>query len=206
MIFHPDDPGLRLLEPADLDRLPTGAVIDRHRPALRAIVDWAGSYLCAPHPDLGRRGAVCPYAQGSLTRGRFYLAVRPGRPRSAEQIVRSMQPYREWFTDLAPRTHDGALFTTILVLFPDLPPESRGLIDEAQRRLKDGYTRSGLMIGEFHDGPPDKGGLRNPAFRPLRSPVPLLAIRHMIASDEPFLSGDPRHHAAYLERFGGGAA
>jgi hypothetical protein len=58
------------------------------------------------------------------------------------------------------------------------------------------------MIGEYHEGPPDKAGLWNSRFRPLRSPVPLLAIRHMVPTDFPFLSLDDDHVAAYLQLFG----
>ncbi|WP_342779347.1 DUF6875 domain-containing protein [Nonomuraea turkmeniaca] len=32
--------------------------------------------------------------------------------------------------------------------------------------------------------------------------MPLLAIRHMVATDLPFLKDDPRQAAAYAERFG----
>jgi len=58
------------------------------------------------------------------------------------------------------------------------------------------------MIGEFHNGPPDKGGLWNPAFRPLRSPVPMLVVRHMVPTDYPFLRDDPDQSRAYLRLFG----
>jgi hypothetical protein len=42
------------------------------------------------------------------------------------------------------------------------------------------------MLGEFHPFSPTPG-LRNSHFRPLRSPVPLLAIRHIVESDVDFL-------------------
>jgi hypothetical protein len=58
------------------------------------------------------------------------------------------------------------------------------------------------MIGEFHPGPPPAPGLWNADFRPMRSPLPLLAVRHMVAADTPFLRGDPEHLAAYRRRFG----
>ena len=58
------------------------------------------------------------------------------------------------------------------------------------------------MLGEFHSGPPAKGGLWNPDFRPLHSPVPLLAVRHMVATDLPFLIDDAAALRSYLERFG----
>ena len=57
------------------------------------------------------------------------------------------------------------------------------------------------MIGEFHSAPPAKAGLHNPDFRPLYSPIPLLAIRNMVATDYPFLKSDQDMFRAYLERF-----
>ncbi|MEU4405876.1 DUF6875 domain-containing protein [Streptosporangium sp. NPDC023963] len=208
MITHPDDPSLRLIETADLDAPSPPPEVLAHRDALRAVVDWAGTYLCRPHPDLGRNGPVCPYAQGSLSRNRFYLAVPEAGPRAAEtvetieDIVAAVEPYRAWFVRLAPLDGPEAVFTTILLLLPGLG-DRLALVDGAQNALKDAFVEEGLMIGEFHDGPPDKPGLWNPSLRPLAGPVPLLAIRHMVATDLPFLWGDPAHRRAYLTRFDG---
>jgi hypothetical protein len=48
------------------------------------------------------------------------------------------------------------------------------------------------MLGEFHPQSATPG-LRNRYFCPLRSPIPLLAIRHMVESDVDFLmaANDP---------------
>ncbi len=53
------------------------------------------------------------------------------------------------------------------------------------------------MVGEFHDGPPDKGGLWNPLLRPLDAPVPMLVVRHMVTTDLPFLTSREEHVSAY---------
>ena len=37
-------------------------------PVFAQIVDWIRTFLCAPHPDLGRDGDVCPFARSALTR------------------------------------------------------------------------------------------------------------------------------------------
>ncbi|WP_326646997.1 DUF6875 domain-containing protein [Streptosporangium sp. NBC_01755] len=50
------------------------------------------------------------------------------------------------------------------------------------------YTQTALERGTF--------------YLPLGSPVPLLAIRHMVPTGFPFLRDDPEQVAAYLERFG----
>lgn len=188
MIVHPLDPALSLLEVSDIDVAGT-------------IVDWARQYLCRPHPELGRKGPTCPYTQPSLDKGRFYVSIFAGPPASVDEIIRCVEVYRDWFVELAPREQHAAQFTTILVAFPELGGRTE-LIDEAQRRLKTGYVELGLMIGEFHDGPPDKAGLWNADFRPLVSPVPLLAIRHMVPTDLPFLRDDQGQLSAYQRYFG----
>ncbi|MCD0448693.1 hypothetical protein LO762_05710 [Actinocorallia sp. API 0066] len=190
MITHPRDPALTLLE-----------TTDTHVPEAAEILAWARDYLVSPHPELGRKGPVCPYAQGSLSRRTFYLHVVDGPVETLEEITPVAERYRDWFLELAPRATPDAIFTTILLLFPQVAHLK--LIDEAQAALRASFVHRGLMIGEFHDGPPPKGGLWNPVWRPLRSPIPLLGLRHMVASDRPFLEHDPELLALHTELFGG---
>lgn len=202
MIKHPHDDDLVLFDPDDLDQDPVPhPLIGEHREDLRSIVAWAREYLCRPHPDLGRIGPVCPYAQSSLERRTFRLAVQPGGGHTVESLSTLLAPYRDWFLDLAPRGRPGSQSATILVLLPGMR-DAREVIDAAQCALKDAYVVHGLMIGEFHDGPPEKAGLWNPGFRPLRSPVPMLVIRHMVPTDLPFLMSEETHLAAYRDLFG----
>ncbi|SCL14538.1 hypothetical protein GA0070616_0469 [Micromonospora nigra] len=169
---------------------------------LRAVVEWAREYLCEPHPDLGRKGPVCPFAQGSLDRDTFYLAVYRGDTVDEAELDEVLAVYRDWFRHLEPLAGPAAQFKTILLTLPDLPADlARQIVDRTQSRLKPDYTEQGLMLGEFHDGPPAKGGLWNAEFRPLHSPVPMLVVRHMVASDLPFLADDPVTLAGYLRRF-----
>lgn len=193
-----------LLEVDDIehDRLPPAMV--PYRTQLRMILGWARQYLAQPHENLGRKGSVCPFVQASLDQRKFYLSVYPGRPRDATAVASALLPFRDWFLELAPTAQGTAALTTILVLFPDLlPQEVDRVIDDAQEVLKTEYVKRGLMIGEFHDGPPNKGGLWNPDFRPLRSPVPLLAVRHMVPTDFPFLKESRDHASAFLRQFAG---
>lgn len=202
MLTSPGEPARVLLEVDDIepDRLPSRMA--PYGPQLRTILDWARQYLTRPHESLGRKGSVCPFVQASLDRRKFYLTVFPGRPADPADVAAAMLPYRDWFLELAPRGQGMAQLTTILVLFPDLRPEDVDqVIDGSQESLKSDYVDQGLMIGEFHDGPPDKGGLWNPDFRPLRSPVPLLAIRHMVPTDFAFLRESRGHALAYLRQF-----
>ncbi|MFE0589825.1 DUF6875 domain-containing protein [Micromonospora echinospora] len=202
MLTHSLLPGQILFTAADLHADPTHPLLDGAVDQLRAVVAWAREYLCEPHPELGRKGPVCPYAQGSLDRDTFYLAVHRGSDVDPVELDTVLAGYRDWFAGLEPLAGPAAQFKTILLTLPDLPADvARETVDRTQARLKPAYTEQGLMLGEFHDGPPDKGGLWNTEFRPLHSPVPMLVVRHMVASDLPFLVDDPVTCAAYLRYF-----
>lgn len=196
---YPDRP---LLELADLTRDPLPEAVRGHEGSLRTVARWASDYLTNPHPQLGRKGPVCPFAQASMDRGTFYLGLYRGVPADQDEVAATLTYYRDWFLEMGPSQGTAAQFRTILILFPDVPSDSLSrFIDESQEALKIDYVSHGLMIGEFHDTPPDKAGLWNDDFRPLHSPVPLLAIRHMVPTDLPFLSHDHDYMQAYLRRF-----
>lgn len=198
---HPDQV---LLEVDDIEADDLPSTMAPYRTELRAILGWARQYLTQPHENLGRQGSVCPFVQGSLDQRKFYLSVFPGRPSDTAGVASALLPFRDWFLALAPTAQGTSALSTILILFPDLLPQDVGpVIDGSQELLKAEYVKRGLMIGEFHDGPPDKGGLWNPDFRPLRSPVPLLAIRHMVPTDFPFLKENRDHASAFLRQFAG---
>lgn len=203
MLTHPENPAYQLVEEADLatDPVPPG-LADVADP-LRSVFRWAREYLCRPHAELGRKGPVCPYAQASLDRHTFLLAVHRGATVEPDTLDELLLVYRDWFRQLPPVTGPAAQFKTILLTLPDLPSgTANGIVDATQARLKPRYVAEGLMLGEFHDGPPNKGGLWNADFRPLHSPVPLLAVRHMVSSDFPFLADDADSVATYLRLFG----
>lgn len=203
MLVHPVHADRYLIELRDLETEPAPAPVTRHRAPLERIVDWAHSYLSRPHPMLGRTGPVCPFVPAALRKGSFLLTVHDGPTEDRAALLATILLYRDWFLALEPRTGSEAFYKTILILFPEITEEQRAeAIDRTQEDLKPQYVAEGLMIGEFHQGPPGKPGLWNPDFRPLRSPVPLLAIRHMVATDFYFLRGERRFLAPYLERYG----
>ncbi|MFF5250933.1 DUF6875 domain-containing protein [Streptomyces leeuwenhoekii] len=202
MLIRESSARLTLIELGDLARNDLPAWLEKREETLREMVEWASSYLSRPHPEVGRKGHVCPFVKTSMNRGLFYLAVESGVPESSAEAAQALRGYRDWFVELARRNGSAAQYTTILVLFPDLPRDRVvEIIENTQVLLKADYVSRGLMIGEFHDGPPAKGGLWNPEFRPLKSPVPLLAIRHMVPTDLPFLKDDPEQLAEYRRRF-----
>lgn len=202
MLTHATDPSCYLIEIADFEQDPQPDPVRENLGPLRQVLSWAREYLTRPHPELGREGPVCPYSLPALRKGSFYLTVRRGHDVTREKIYADLLKYRDWFLELEPREGNDAIFKTILILYPDVPPESvPRLIDGTQESLKGEYVQEGLMIGEFHSGPPRKAGLWNPDFRPLKSPIPMLVIRHMVPTDFGFLRHDKGFVLSYLERF-----
>jgi hypothetical protein len=203
MLTHPNDPRLVLVELKDLESDAAPPFVEANRAPLERIVRWAREYLARPHPELGRGGPVCPFVRPAMAKGALHLTVVHGADLRAEEVHDLVAAYRDWFLALEPVTGREAQYKSINILFPDITPcRVHELIDATQERLKPEYVREGIMIGEFHDGPPDKAGLWNEDFRPLRSPIPLLSIRHMVPTDFAFLRDRKDFMEAYLAAFG----
>jgi hypothetical protein len=153
---------------------------------LAETAQWMRRFLARPHPELGRSGPVCPFVPGAIVQDTIWLTSVPLAGGDRQAIIETVSRFREAFLDLEPKSGDAAMMKAIVIVFPNVATEEASLIDDVQAELKSRFVESGLMIGEFHEqneGP----GLRNPDFRPLRSPIPSLAIRHMVESDLPFL-------------------
>jgi hypothetical protein len=58
-----------------------------------------------------------------------------------------------------------------------------------------------MMIGQFYPSC-DEPGLRNPAFRPLQSPVISLAMRDITIFDAPFMLDRAEYIDAFVATFG----
>lgn len=177
-------------------------------PYLIQILEWVKNFLGRPHPHLGRPGAVCPFVPHSLRSNSIRLAVIRTKDLYPEQIENLVKRYRDIFLEMDVKGQESKISKAFLLIFPDIDIEDAPkTIDSIQQKLKPLFVESGLMIGEFHKRN-QSPGLHNPDFRPLRSPVPLLAIRFMVEADLPFLQSpaDPhlriRYLEAYLKRFG----
>ncbi len=170
---------------------------------LALILKWVRNFLSKPHSELGRPGPVCPFTPHALNIDSIWLTEIADTNPNQEQIAQIIANYRDVFLELEPRTGPNAVNKAILIVFPYLGQAGAGLIDSVQAELKKRFVDVGLMLGEFHLSN-QSPGLRNESFRPLRSPLPMLAIRHMVESDLPFLRrsmDDPALRASYLRSY-----
>ena len=169
-------------------------------PAAQAIAGWVRGYLMRPHPQLGRTGHVCPFtaqaARLSLVRiGASQLAGGDGAA-----ILATMRTAMCVF-DTMPCTKAARIFRTVIVAFPRCA-DAAGIdaLHSVQNAMRHHSIVRARMIGLFEPAS-EATGLINPDFRPLRSPVPALAIRMLVEQDAPFVLRNPLLAPVYLAKF-----
>ncbi|GAB3439507.1 DUF6875 domain-containing protein [Actinophytocola sediminis] len=176
-----------------------GEVPAEHREPLTEILAWSEEFLVTSHADLGRTGPVCPYTAPSLRKDLYYLGV-PVDDGGGLDMPTVISRLRDWHARLsAELSESDRELLALLVVLPHLDHEDSTELDELQRKAKDEFIADGLMIGQFHPVCPEPG-LWSRNFRPLRSPIPLLAVRQLLVFDLPFLASEV-HLERYLARF-----
>jgi hypothetical protein len=197
----------------DADQVRARALESGHlKEPLFQTVDWCEHFLGRPSSLVGRTGNVCPFVPEAMMRCSLKFAVIPLAHQGVAAIAEIegvVAAFRDQFVGAEEAQGKIDIFGSRIMIFPDVTAEEAfEVIDPPQRKLKPTFVERGLMLGEFH--PLSKTpGLRNAAFRPLRSPIPLLAIRHMVESDIDFLiqPSDPavtrvQSIKAYLQALG----
>ncbi|MFJ6619896.1 DUF6875 domain-containing protein [Kitasatospora sp. NPDC091335] len=165
---------------------------------LQQVLRWNGDFLVSGHPELGRTGPVCPYTQPSLRKDLFHLALPSA---DCDDLASAVDSLRTRHTALSePLSPEERELLVILLVLPGFDPTDSVELDELQRKAKDEFVADGLMIGQFHPVC-EEPGLYNEAFRPLRAPLPLLAVRKLLVFDLPFLVSEESHVDHYLQRF-----
>jgi hypothetical protein len=173
---------------------------------LRSVCNWINGFLASPHPQSGRRGSVCPFVPIALRLDTIWMAEVAETEPSFERISTIITDYRNVFLNTEPKSGPEAINKVFVVVFPSLGgsgTDGAAIIDQVQASLKRYFVEIGLMLGEFHANN-ESPGLRNPDFRPLRSPMPMLAIRHMVESDLPFLIREkyaPKERSSFLRSY-----
>ena len=172
------------------------AMSDEAAAALRSVARWLDGYISRPHHGVGRSGEVCPWTRRTIDLGRLELV--PISSVEGAEVDAILALLRERFVSAESPSGPDAGFRSIIGVFHRLDPEAASeFIVAAHARSKPAFLECGLMLGEFYPTC-DKPGLRNPSFRPLRSPVPLLVIRQMVEPDIEFLLDKDEFVESYL--------
>jgi hypothetical protein len=193
--------GIVLVSPLQLaDAALASALLPDALASYHLIARWMTSYLMASHPDLGRPGEVCPFTSRAHRLDTIRIGVSLAASDDIAVIKGDMQDCMRQFSEIACDEATRHL-RTVVVGFPNLNDDDGiGALRAAQGHLKLRCLWRGLMIGRFHPESDDQG-LWNRDFRPMRSPIPLLAVRHLVRNDAPFALRNPALLASYLCRY-----
>jgi hypothetical protein len=174
----------------EIDSIPDAPL----RETFDAGLSWIKRFIMQAHPDLGRKGQVCPFAQPAHEARAIYFCAFDADEMSFDVFIEVMMRLRSFFPGLA-ENMSGHTDLLSLCIFPrNLQAESYyKFIDCAHSMLKPFYMNAGLMLGEFHPLSAVRGAHSEKIF-PMRSDVPIFVIRAISLHDILFIdrpSGAP---------------
>jgi hypothetical protein len=168
--------------------------------ALRLVGEWTRSFVMSDHPELGREGNVCPFTSMAARIDTLRFGISEAR---SDEAVRIRSELAQVFDrlDQIPHPRQMDIHRAVLIGFPNCDDAS-GLatLTKVQKSLRLLSFRRARMIGLFHQHM-EEPGLWNPKFRPLRSPLPVIAIRSLVLQDAAFVVRHPLLAPAYLVNF-----
>ena len=166
----------------------------------RVLADWVRDYLMRPHPDLGRTGHVCPFTAKSARLALLRIGISPLGAADHRRILQTMRGALQAFQAL-PCSRATKVFRTVIVGFPNCSSaEGAETLHAVQNAMRHHSLVRAKMIGLF-EPQSQATGLINPDFRPLRAPLPVLAIRMLVEQDAPFVARNPLLAPIYLLKF-----
>jgi hypothetical protein len=198
----PTQTNLFLLE--DLEDVgKTSELAESDLDALHAVADWIKTFVVRPHKDLGRAGPVCPFVPEALERKTLWLAPEQIADLEVSAIVELINGYQRLFLDAQPTDGDDAIYKVIVVVFTDLSADrAQGVFDDVLQHLAvPSYVEDGIVFGPFYEGH-EGTAIYNSSFRPFRSPVPFLFVRHGVISDWKFFLDNEDWLNLWARRFG----
>lgn len=149
-------------------------------------VRWIYEFVMRPHGDLGRKGAVCPFMELAMRKGQ--VSITPVHLDTEHDAPRLRAAVLDGLRRVSATSGSEAKAAAVFV-----PVGTTDLVGRmtlaVQRELRDVALDNGCIVGEFVPDHP-AGGVRNPDFRPLASPVAMVGIRELVDSDIVFL-GSP---------------
>ena len=198
----PTQTNLFLLE--DLEDVgKTSELAESDLDALHATADWIKTYVVKPHKDLGRAGPVCPFVPEALEHKILWLAPEQIADLEVPAVVELINGYKSVFLDAQPTDGDDAKYKVIVVVFTDLSADrAQGVFDDVLQQLGvPSYAEDGIVFGPFYKGH-EGTAIYNSSFRPFRSPVPFLFVRHGVISDWKFFLDNEDWLNLWARRFG----
>lgn len=171
-------------------------------------VTWAEEYLAKPHPELGRKGPICPFVKHTVDISRYFVSVQAQIDGSSLHTLRgAVLDEAATFLHHSPNVGSKGAFGSLVMVFPHIPDARLGILDEIHSELKTALMERDLMFSPFHKYS-TKPSISNPEFKVFRAPFAALVVRHMDVRDIAFLNANRKafmhFHSRYAHMFSHG--
>jgi hypothetical protein len=166
------------------------------------VLDWLTSYIAQPHPEIRRRGPMCPFVGPAVAHDDLTIVICSGvdgsDPGEVEAIVRAQVDVyrREHPIDLRSEKHRA-----VVMVLPEIEPPRTSVMDDVHAAIKDELMEYGVMLGQFHPTC-EVPAARNPDFPAQRAEIPCFALRPMTLHDILFIHDDDFRFEQYRKIFG----
>ncbi|HZR08110.1 MAG TPA: hypothetical protein VFA79_05975 [Myxococcales bacterium] len=168
---------------------------------LDAVHAWIRDYLGRPHPDLGRKGPVCPFAAAALQDDALWVAFDEAVDGSSPwRLRRALLRHADAYATRARASRDPGL-TALMVVLPKVRKEHYGTLDELHSEMKTMLITSDVMVSALHPES-TRPAVWNARFHVLRAPFAAFAFRTMDVRDIVFVAQNRKAFAHYAARFG----
>jgi len=168
--------------------------------AVATIQRWTRDFLMSDHPELGRAGHVCPFTAFGARIDTLRFGASDAKAGDAYRIRRELLGAFAQLDEI-PHSKKMGVYRAVLIAFPGCADEDGvKTLSRVQKSLRLTSFLRGRMIGVFHANAPETG-LWNKDFRPLRAPLPLVAIRSLVAADAAFVLRHPLLAPIYFYNF-----
>ncbi|MEU2431901.1 DUF6875 domain-containing protein [Streptomyces sp. NPDC007861] len=167
---------------------------------------WIEDFVAAPHPQLGRPGAICPNLPFILARRQLYwgsvdyAAVGSGAMPPARTLT---VLFRQALAEAARIIEEsGDTYRTAVVwVIESAPPHThRSVIEPAFQAIRSESIAAGIMVGCFHPYRRRRSRVQ-PELATMRSPVPMIAMRRLLRGDLDSVRDEPESRRAFDEYF-----
>jgi hypothetical protein len=164
-------------------------------------VRWAEEYLAQPHPQLGRKGPICPFVKHTVDIGRYFVSVRDDIDGdSLHKLRRVVLDEAAGFLGRSPNRGSKGAFASLVMVFPTIPEDRLCILERIHDEMKTPLMERDLMFSAFHQKS-QKPALSNPDFKVFRAPFPALVLRHMDVRDIAFLNTNRKAFLHFRSRF-----
>lgn len=141
----------------------------------------------APHAELGRRGAVCPFAGPVHNGNALVFCIWNADNLQFSDFLSVLKKLPDSYYRMLARMRGNKKLFSVCVFVRGLEEAQYGkYIDQAHSLTKHVFMEAGLMLGEFHPLSMTKGA-HSESFLPMRSTQPAFVVRAMSPHDALFI-------------------